>query len=205
MSVVSKYNLISAVYDLMEAPIEIFLYGKWREEALSSLKGNVLEVGVWTGRNLKYYPEGAQVTGIDISEGMLEKAREKSRGRQNITLLHMDAENMGFPDNTFDYVVTTFVLCSVPEPVKALKEMRRVLKSSGELIAIEHMRSSNNLISIFETLINPIMFSIIGDEVIRDTVGNIRRAGFAIKEEKNLAFKDVFKKIRASHNVFEPE
>ncbi|KKG10628.1 methyltransferase type 11 [Methanosarcina sp. 2.H.T.1A.6] len=198
MSVVSKYNRISAVYDLMEAPIEIFLYGKWRDEALSSLKGKVLEVGVGTGRNLKYYPEGSSVTGIDISEGMLEKAREKSRGMQNITLLPMDAENMEFPDNTFDYVVTTFVLCSVPDPVKALKEMRRVLKPSGELIAIEHMRSGNNLISKFEILINPIMFSIIGDEVTRDTVGNIRKAGFTIMEEKNLAFKDVFKKIRAS-------
>jgi len=198
MSVVSKYNRISAIYDLMEAPIEIFLYGKWRKESLSSLKGKVLEVGVGTGRNLKYYPEGSSVTGIDISEGMLEKAREKSSGMQNIILLPMDAENMEFSDNTFDYVVTTFVLCSVPDPVKALKEMRRVLKPSGELIAIEHMRSSNNLISRFETLINPIMFSIIGDEVTRDTVGNIRKAGFTIREEKNLAFKDVFKKIRAS-------
>jgi len=198
MSVVSKYNRISAVYDLMEAPIEISLYRKWREEALSSLKGKVLEVGVGTGRNLKYYPEGSSVTGIDISEGMLEKAHEKARGMQNITLLPMDAENMEFPDNTFDYVVTTFVLCSVPDPVKALKEMRRVLKPSGELIAIEHMRSRNSIISRFETLINPIMFSIIGDEVTRDTVGNIRKAGFTIKEEKNLAFKDVFKKIRAS-------
>ncbi len=197
MSVVSKYNRISAVYDIMEAPVEFFLYGKWREEALSSLKGRILEVGVGTGRNLKYYPAGAQVTGIDVSEGMLEKAREKSRGMKNITLLLMDAENMEFQDSTFDYVVTTFVLCSVPDPVKALKEMRRVLKPSGELIAIEHMRSSNSIISKFETLINPIMFSVIGDEVTRDTVGNIRKVGFTIREERNLAFKDVFKRIRA--------
>ncbi|AAM04736.1 TPA: methyltransferase domain-containing protein [Methanosarcina acetivorans] len=198
MSVISKYNRIAAIYDLMELPMEFFLYGRWREETLSDLQGRVLEVGVGTGRNLKYYSSGSSVTGIDVSEGMLEKARKKAEGMKNVNLLLMDAEHLEFSDKTFDYVITTFVLCSIPDPVKALKEMRRVLKPSGELIAIEHMRSSNNLISIFETLINPIMFSIIGDEVTRDTVGNIRKAGFIIKEEKNLAFKDVFKKIRVS-------
>ncbi|MDY9927981.1 class I SAM-dependent methyltransferase [Methanosarcina sp.] len=202
MSVVSKYDRISAIYDLLELPVEVFLYGGWREEALSKLKGRVLEVGVGTGRNLKYYPSGALVTGIDNSEGMLEKAREKvkgmqNRGMKNVTLFLMDAEHMEFPDNTFDYVVITFVLCSIPDPVKALKEMRRVLKPSGELVALEHMRSKNSFIARIEDLINPIMFFFIGDDMTRNTVENIKKAGFTITEEKNLAFKDVFKKIRA--------
>jgi demethylmenaquinone methyltransferase/2-methoxy-6-polyprenyl-1,4-benzoquinol methylase len=197
MSVVSKYNRIAAVYDLIEAPAEILLYGKWRGETLSGLKGRVLEVGVGTGRNLEYYSSNALVTGIDNSEGMLDKARKKAKGIQNITLYPMDAEHMDFPDNTFDYVVTTFVLCSIPDPVKALKEMRRVLKPSGELVAIEHMRSKSPLIARIEDLINPIMFFLIGDELTRNTVENIKKAGFTITEENNLAFKDVFKKIRA--------
>jgi ubiquinone/menaquinone biosynthesis C-methylase UbiE len=197
MSVVSKYDRISAIYDLLELPVEVFLYEGWREEALSNLKGRVLEVGVGTGRNLKYYPSGALVTGIDTSKGMLEEARKKAEDMQNITLFLMDAENMEFPDNTFDYVVTTFVLCSIPDPVKALKEMRRILKPSGELVALEHMRSKNPLIARIEDLINPIMFFFIGDDMTRNTVGNIKKAGFTITEEKNLAFKDVFKKIRA--------
>lgn len=197
MSVVSKYNRISAIYDLIEAPVEILLYGKWRKEALSNLKGRVLEAGVGTGRNLEYYPAGAQVTGIDNSEGMLYKARKKARDRANITLLLMDAEDMDFPDNTFDYVVTTFVLCSIPGPVKALKEVRRVLKPSGELVALEHMRSKNPLIARIEDLVNPLMSFLIGDDMTRNTVENIKKAGFTITEEKNLAFKDIFKKIRA--------
>lgn len=197
MSVVSKYNRISVAYDFIEAPVEVFLYGKWREEALSNLKGRILEVGVGTGRNLEYYSVSAQATGIDNSEGMLEKARKKAKGRKNITLLLMDAEHMEFPDNTFDYVVTTFVLCSIPDPVKALKEMKRVLKPSGELIALEHMRSKYPLVARIEDLINPIMFFFIGDDMTRNTVENIRKAGFTIIEEKNLAFRDVFKKIRA--------
>lgn len=194
---VSKYNRISLIYDIIESPIELFLYGRWREEALSNLSGKVLEVGVGTGRNLKYYPTGCSVIGIDISAGMLEKARKKARGMKNVTFLLMDAENLEFPDNSFDYVVTTFVLCSIPDPVKALKEMRRVLKPSGELIALEHMRSSHFLIARVEDLINPITFFLIGVNVNRDTVKNIEKAEFVIEETRNLAFQDVFKKIRA--------
>ncbi|AYK15753.1 MAG: class I SAM-dependent methyltransferase [Methanosarcina flavescens] len=197
MSVVSKYNRISMVYGIIELPVELLLYGRWREEALSNLSGKVLEVGVGTGRNLKYYPVGCSVIGIDNSTGMLEKARKKARGMRNITLYLMDAEHLEFPDDSFDYVVTTFVLCSVPDPVKALKEMRRVLKPSGELIALEHMRSSNPFIARIEDLINPIMFFFIWDDMTRNTMGNIEKAGFTIKKAKNLAFQDVFKKIRA--------
>ncbi|WP_292387868.1 class I SAM-dependent methyltransferase [Methanosarcina sp. UBA5] len=197
MSVVSKYNRISGIYDIIETPMEYSLYDGWREEALSSLSGKVLEVGVGTGRNLKYYPAGCSVIGIDNSVGMLEKARKKAKGMKNITLLLMDAENLEFPDNSFDYVIITFVLCSIPDPVKALKEMRRVLKPSGELIALEHMRSINPLIARVEDLVNPITFFLIGVNVNRNTVRNIEKAGFVIEETRNLAFQDVFKKIRA--------
>lgn len=144
MSMVSKYNRIAPVYDLIDLPLELFFFRRWRKEALSGLTGKVLEVGIGTGRNLKYYPLHSSVIGIDYSERMLEKARKKATGMKNVTLLLMDAEHLEFPDNSFDYIVSTFVLCSVPDPVKALKEIRRVLKPSGELIAIEYIHSSNN-------------------------------------------------------------
>lgn len=197
MSVVSKYNRISPFYDLLELPIELLLYAGWRKEVLSNLSGKVLEVGIGTGRNLKYYPPSSQVTGIDASKGMLEKARYKVGSTQNIELLLMDSEHLEFPDNTFDYAVITFVLCSTPDPMRALKEIRRVLKPSGELIALEHTYSSNRLLARFEVLINPIMSLVLADDMTRDTVDNIKKAGFDIKEEKNLALKDVFKYIRA--------
>jgi demethylmenaquinone methyltransferase/2-methoxy-6-polyprenyl-1,4-benzoquinol methylase len=128
---------------------------------------------------------------------MLEKAREKAANMRNVNLLLMDAENMEFPDNSFDYLVITFVLCTIPDPVKALKEMRRVLKPSGELIALEHVHSSYPLIAWFEDLINPFLFFLLGDHTTRHTLKNIEEAGFTIKEAKKLAFKDVFRKIRA--------
>jgi ubiquinone/menaquinone biosynthesis C-methylase UbiE len=197
MSAASKYNRISPIYELIDLPLELLFFRKWREEALSGLRGKVLEIGIGTGRNLRYYPPGCFVTGIDNSEGMLEKAREKATNMRNVNLLLMDAEHMEFPDNSFDYVVITFVLCTIPDPVKALKEMRRVLKPSGELIALEHVHSSYPFIAWFEDLINPFLFFLLGDHTTRHTLKNIEEAGFTIKEAKKLAFKDVFRKIRA--------
>ncbi|MDD3248239.1 MAG: class I SAM-dependent methyltransferase [Methanosarcina sp.] len=197
MSAASKYNRISTVYELIDLPLELLFFRRWRKEALSGLSGKVLEVGVGTGRNLKYYPVDVQVTGIDNSEGMLEKAREKAEGMQNITFLLMDAEHLEFPDKSFDYVVTTFVLCTIPDPVQALKEMRRILKPAGELIALEHMHSSNSFIALFEDLINPVLLFLLGDHTTRHTLKNIEDAGFIVLEAEKLAFKDVFRKIRA--------
>lgn len=197
MSAAPKYNRIAPIYEVIDLPLELFFFRKWRKEALSGLSGKVLEVGVGSGRNLKYYSSNSLVTGIDNSEGMLEEARKKARGMENVTILLMDAENLEFPDNSFDYVITTFVLCTIPDPVKALKEMRRVLKPSGELIALEHVYSSNLFIVKFEELIDPFLFSLLGDHTTRNTLKNIEEAGFTIEEAKRLAFKDVFRKIRA--------
>ena len=157
----------------------------------------MLEVGVGTGRNLKFYSSRCSVAGIDISEKMLEKARIKARGMRNITLLLMDAEQLIFPDKNFDYIVTTFTLCSIPDPLRALKEMRRVLKPSGELVAIEYVRSSNHLIAWFEDLINPVTCSLIGDSMNRKTIDIIKEAGFIVSNVENLVFGSFFRQIRA--------
>ncbi len=197
MSAASKYNRIAPIYELIDLPLELLFFREWRKKALSGLSGKVLEVGVGTGRNLKYYPTGCSVTGIDNSNGMLEKAKKKATDMKNVTLLLMDAEILEFPNKSFDYVVTTFVLCTIPDPVKALEEMRRVLKPSGEMINLEHVRSSSPLIASFEDLINPVLYFLLGDHTTRHTLKNIEEAGFTIQEAKKLAFKDVFRKIRS--------
>lgn len=197
MSSISKYNRIAPVYEVLDLPLELFFFRKWRKETLSGLSGKILEIGIGSGRNLKYYSSSALVTGIDNSEGMIEEARKKASGMKNVDFLVMDAEYLKFPDNSFDYVVTTFVLCTIPDPVKALKEMRRVLRPSGELVTLEHVRSSNPFIVRFEELIDPFLFFLLGDHATRNTLRNIEEAGFIIQEAKELAFNDVFRKVRA--------
>jgi len=118
-----RYDRISKVYDVFEQPMEIMALKKWREEVAKDLKGKVLEVGGGTGKNIPYYPDDIEVTAIDFSEKMLAKATRKANElNKKVKLIHMDAQNMDFPDNTFDTVFTTCVFCSVPDPVKGLEE-----------------------------------------------------------------------------------
>ena len=135
-----RYNRVSFLYDSMDRMMK----DKWRKNLLKDVKGTVLEVGIGTGKNLSFYPEGIQLTGVDFSPKMLEKAEEKIKSLDlsfPVTLKEMDIQQMDFPDDSFDYVVSTCVFCSVPDPVKGLKELKRVCKSDGKIIMLEHMRS----------------------------------------------------------------
>ena len=152
-----RYDRISKVYDWLEQPMEWMMFEKWRQEVSESLKGKVLEIGVGTGKNIPYYPEGAEVTAIDFSGKMLARAKKKAeKTGKTVELLHMDAQDMDFADNTFDVVFTTCVFCSVPDPVQGLKEIRRVLKPGGEAIMIEHVRSEKKILGKLMDLLNPI-------------------------------------------------
>jgi len=189
-----RYDRISRFYDLFESIIEKILFSKWRKKALSDLEGKVLEVGVGTGKNLKYYSQEVKLTGIDISPKMLAKAKKK---RQKLAveadLELMDAQRMEFKDNTFDFVVVTFVLCSIPDPQKALQEIKRVLKEDGKLIALEHVLSGNPFIALWENIHNPITRGLFGVNVNRDTRSNIESSGFKVVTDDELAISDVFR------------
>ena len=197
---IKRYNRYSYFYDLFDSLTENSLFKKWRREIITRLKGKVLEIGVGTGKNLEYYNNEVQVTAIDFTPKMLGKARKKLHklGKSNIELIEMDAQNMSFPDNTFDYVITTFVWCSVPAPVKGLKEARRVLKPDGQAIFLEHVLSKNKLLAFWEYLHNPITRFLFGFNVNRKTRENIERAGFRVVEDRDLALKDVFRLFRVN-------
>lgn len=182
-------------YDSFHKPAEKIWFGRWRKKYLASLTGRILEVGVGTGENIKYYNSEAEVIGIDFSEKMLEKARKKliSSGKNNITLTQMDAEKLNFKSNSFDYVITTFVFCSIPAPAKALAEIKRILKPKGRLIMIEHVLSKNPIISLIERIHNPLTRLFMGVNINRNTKQNIIDSGMIIVREENLALGDVFR------------
>jgi len=190
-----RYDRASKFYDIFEQPMEMMSLKKWRSEVVKDLKGKVLEVGVGTGKNIPYYPDNIEATAIDFSEKMLEKAREKAeRFNKNINLIHMDAQNMDFPDNTFDRVFTTCVFCSVPDPIKGLKEIRRVCKPDGKIIMIEHVRSEKKVLGLIMDILNPLTVNLYGANINRKTVENIKMAGFTEVEVTNLT-GDIVKKI----------
>lgn len=190
-----KYDRVSIVYDMFEQPMELMALRKYRNEIMKELKGKVLEVGIGTGKNIPYYPDNIDVTAIDFSSKMLERARIKAENlNKKVKILLMDAQQMDFPDNTFDCVFTTCVFCSVPDPVQGLKEIRRVCKPYGKIIMIEHVRSEKKVIGAFMDMINPIVVNLYGANINRRTINNIKTAGFIKVEEINL-MGDIVKKI----------
>lgn len=111
-----------------------------RELLCSGARGRTLEVAVGTGRNLRYYPPQVELTGLDLSPAMLAKAREKADdlGR-SITLVEGDAQTPPFPDRSFETVVCTLSLCTIPDQESALREMHRVLVPGGRLLLVDHI------------------------------------------------------------------
>lgn len=191
----SRYDRFARIYDLMEKPMEASKFSVWRREAIKELNGRILEVGIGTGKNIEYYPKGLDVTGIDFSSKMLEKARYKAKKlNREISLRQMDAQNMEFEDNIFDSVYTSCVFCSVPDPIKGLKEIRRVCKKNGKIVMLEHVRSEKKLIGALMDIFNPIVVGTYGANVNRRTVSNIEAAGFKNIKVTNL-WLDIVKKI----------
>ena len=117
----------------------------------------VLEVGVGTGINAALYPRECSVTGIDLSDVMLEKARDRiaRKGVRNVHVFEMDAAAMTFADNTFDVVYAPYVISVVPDPVAVVREMRRVCKPGGRIIILNHFRSRGRVGSTLERMIAP--------------------------------------------------
>lgn len=116
---------------------------KKRKNLFSPVTGNVLDVGCGYGMNFPYLNQATRITGIDFSPVMVEKAREVARRFKVAIEIHQgDAEALDFPDNSFDTVISTLSTCSFYDPIAALKEMRRVCKAAGQILLIEHGRSS---------------------------------------------------------------
>ena len=193
----ARYDRIAALYDLMESPMESGRFSGWRERLWQQVKGpNVLEVGVGTGKNFPYYPEGARITAIDFSPKMLERARRKAeREGVQVDLRLMDVQHLEFPDDSFDSAVTSFVFCSVPDPIQGLRELRRVTKPEGRILLLEHVRPGG-LAGTLADLLNPIVVRLSGANINRCTEENVRRAGLRIERVDPL-WRDIVKLIVA--------
>jgi len=152
------YELYAPVYDFVFD--WIFAPGRTAAVKLLALErsDSVLEVGIGTGLNLPLYPWACQLTGIDLSQEMLDKAVERVQtlAMPNVTLKVMDATSLDFGDNEFDKVVATYTISAVPEPVAVLKEMRRVVKPGGIIVILNHFRSERRLTGWVEDLLAPV-------------------------------------------------
>jgi ubiquinone/menaquinone biosynthesis C-methylase UbiE len=179
-TIIKRYNRLAPYFDGMEAVLEGLLFSRWRQRLWSKVTGqHILEVGVGTGKNFRYYPTDARLTAIDFSPNMLERARlQQARKKLAVHLDLMDVEQLYYADNSFDTVVATFVFCSVPAPRKGLRELYRVCKPGGQVILLEHVLSSKPLLASFMRLLNPLVLAAVGANINRETVKNVQACGF---------------------------
>ncbi|MBR9652880.1 class I SAM-dependent methyltransferase [Thalassovita aquimarina] len=157
-------------------------------EYINSRSGKVLEVGVGTGLSLQHYKPGLQVTGVDFSEEMLGKAREKVQELNlgdTVELRQMDARALDFPDNHFDTVVAMHVLSVVPEPEKVMAEIARVCKPGGKVVITNHFKSSRGFLALLEKITAPLA-NIIGwhSDFEMETV--LGEKDLTVEEQKSL-------------------
>jgi ubiquinone/menaquinone biosynthesis C-methylase UbiE len=179
------HRWFAAMYDRMAGREEKRLGPLVRARIAGEAHGRVLEIGAGTGANFSYYPADAQVVSTEPDPFMRGRAEKKlaELGRQNIELRAASAAWLPFEDGSFDHVVSTLVLCSVPEQAAALGELRRVLKPGGTFRFLEHVRNDESRFwgTVQDAIVPVWRWAGAGCHPNRRTGTAIEAAGFAIE------------------------
>ena len=196
------YSFYAWIYDAFFG--RIFEHGRYVAFNMMDVKPNetILEVGVGTGLSLPLYPKEAHVTGIDISQEMLDKAEIKKEyyGLANVNLYTMDASSMTFADNTFDKVIASHVITVVPDPLRTINEIKRVCKKDGEIFILNYTGCNNKVISRFEEFISPVRDKLgLGKHFDLDEL--LRNANLSIASERRVNFFDMCRLVKCKNNT----
>lgn len=174
------YDKFAANYDRVFAPLERLGLRRWRQEVMDLLPtgAKMLELGCGAGANFEFYPACKLAVSSEISVRMLEIAATKRRENH---LIQADAQSLPFGAAEFDAAFATLVFCSIPDPMRAFAEIRRVIKPGGRLVLLEHVRPSGILGPIFDA-INVVSLAVAEDHFNRETAKMAADSGLKIVE-----------------------
>jgi len=169
-------------FDRQMGFFERILFEDGREWACAQVRGQVLEIAVGTGRNLPFYADDVDLEGIELSEEMLALARQRAAelGR-DVELRSGDAQALDFADRSFDTVIITFALCTIPDDRLALSEAFRVLRPGGLLVLLEHVRSPSRPVRAVQRAIDPFSVRFGADHLVREPLDHLAEVGFEIE------------------------
>lgn len=152
-----------------------------RRKVGETVRGRVLEVGIGSGLSLPYYPPSVHVTGVDLSREMLRLCRLRAADAGlAVELVEDDAQALPFADAAFDSVAFNLVLCTVPDPLRAVREGLRVARPEAPLVFFEHVRSHLGPVALLQDLINPLTVRLDADHFNRRTLEIVRAAGVEV-------------------------
>lgn len=175
--------LFSSLYDRIMAPVESGGLGAWRTELFAGLSGDVLEVGAGTGVNLTALPADVRLTLVEPAEGMRRQLEARAARDPRVqAVIDASAEELPFPDGSFDAVVVGLVLCSVSDPVRAIAEIHRVLRPGGRLAFVEHVCARSPGLARVQRVIEPV-WTVCGRgcRLTRDTERLLTEGGFTFE------------------------
>ena len=195
-----RSRFFAMTYDRQTAKVEKAGLRAYREGLLAGAAGRVLEIGAGTGLNLPCY--GPAVESLTLTEPEIPMLRrlERKVGEQppSATVLRAPAEDLPFEDDCFDVAVSTLVLCGVDDQPRSLRELRRVLRPGGQLLFIEHVRSTDPKLARFQDRMNGLNRFVVGCDCNRPTLDSIREAGFAVTQVEHTTLAKVPKFARAA-------
>jgi ubiquinone/menaquinone biosynthesis C-methylase UbiE len=174
------YDDIAPHYDKAMRPLERWFLARLRQTIVSYLPegAHVLELGAGTGLNFVYYPINAEGVATEPSSGMLQLAKQKEKPA-SLRLIQSSAEQLPFKDNSFDAAFATLVFCSLASPAEAFAELRRVVRSGGTVILLDHVRPNNLLGPVFD-LLNLFTVRLFDDHFNRRTAAAAELAGLSV-------------------------
>jgi ubiquinone/menaquinone biosynthesis C-methylase UbiE len=169
-------------YDRRISFFEKILFAGGREWVCSRADGDVLELAAGTGRNLPHYPDGVRLTAIELSPEMMAIARQRAAevGREVDQRLG-DAQALEFQSDSFDTVVITLGLCTIPDPRQAISEAHRVLRPGARLLLLEHVRSPHLLVRTVQRLLDPLAVRFAADHLMREPLEYLGAEGFEVE------------------------
>jgi ubiquinone/menaquinone biosynthesis C-methylase UbiE len=177
------FDELAPTYDHVMDWADRILFQGGREWLATQASGEVLEVGVGTGRTIPLFPRGIRLTGFDISPRMLDRAKQRAATLGfDVDLRVGDAQALGFPDDSFDTVLFALALCSIPDDRRAIAEATRVLRPGGHVALLEHVRSPTSSVRAVQRLLDPLTVRFQGDHLLREPADLLKAEGLVVED-----------------------
>jgi ubiquinone/menaquinone biosynthesis C-methylase UbiE len=175
------YEELAPHYDDYVGYFDKLLVGDGRQWVCHQARGNVLEIGVGTGRNFPYYPDDVRLTGVDLTPAMLDVAHRRAvaLGRE-VDLRIGDAQALDVPDKSFDTVVATLMLSAVPDMRRVMAEVRRIVRPGGRFLLLDFVRSPFRPVRLIQRVLDPLFVRRYAFHLLREPLEELVAAGFVV-------------------------